>query len=658
MKRNSGWVQNMIMVLAGLVVMTVFSASGPCDCSSGSNSTTTEVTGKITATPDPMSADMDTINEKDSYGSGEKVEVLLKGTWNNDDSATFIWHPPLDSTNHVFPAGFTPEPGGPPYRFKNITREQAEAGFKVSYSTPNYDVIGEDYADFEENLEINQKIGGEDYSRYMTMGHTWERKGSSGSTFPVKPDNEFNISLPDAAPVTKWNIIRSSVVEVPMTKTTCQETVALAQSGNTFITIRIPLANEIKTNTAYAIPVIFSGSVYPKTRLISGPLDFDMPMEIRHDATTWSNMNLEAAEGEMWVALGVRPDVDLSTACDYASSQPSVNYLTQIQLDLSNRPASCENCEVLSYFCYETANSSSLADQIKPDVRRLAYGDYTCLGPGETPLASAGNWWLEDYTFSQNLKPGDAIHLDYWITNSDTASAHTFNIASTSSTLNVTDWVIHPGKVGDLFTPDTTRTVTSPFSVPASSDYHLHIMGTVPASAAVGNYTYRMTVTGDGMTPVQKTGSSLLIVTADGSLPAPSTPRPEVKVTGRADTNVISAGQQITYTFTIQNNGDEKLTNLVLKDTLPANTSYVSCTNADSCSLNGNEVTWTLASLGVNNSHSATLVVKVNAGVANGAVIRNDTYSVSTAENVSANGGIVSVIVGPPFRMYAPLFLR
>ena len=98
----------------------------------------------------------------------------------------------------------------------------------------------------------------------------------------------------------------------------------------------------------------------------------------------------------------------------------------------------------------------------------------------------------------------------------------------------------------------------------------------------------------------------------------------------------------------------------MLTDTLPLNTTYVSCSGADTCALTGNTITWNLASLDAGLTHSMTLVVHVNAGLPAGAHISNTTYSVATGQSVSANGTTVTTTVhdiGEAYQLYLP-FIR
>ncbi len=90
---------------------------------------------------------------------------------------------------------------------------------------------------------------------------------------------------------------------------------------------------------------------------------------------------------------------------------------------------------------------------------------------------------------------------------------------------------------------------------------------------------------------------------------------------------LVDVGDLITYTLTVTNqNPISATTNLVLEDTLPANTEYVSSDGVFSSGV----VTWTLPSLASSESWTAQLTVRVLPS-AHGAILNAD-YSVRSAE--------------------------
>ena len=82
----------------------------------------------------------------------------------------------------------------------------------------------------------------------------------------------------------------------------------------------------------------------------------------------------------------------------------------------------------------------------------------------------------------------------------------------------------------------------------------------------------------------------------------------------------ITPGHTITYEFTVKNLRNLAITNLVLHDPLPANTTYISDGTFNAAA---NRVEFTIASLPVNATQTLTLVVNVGNGIAIGTVIEN-----------------------------------
>jgi uncharacterized repeat protein (TIGR01451 family) len=121
-------------------------------------------------------------------------------------------------------------------------------------------------------------------------------------------------------------------------------------------------------------------------------------------------------------------------------------------------------------------------------------------------------------------------------------------------------------------------------------------------------------------------------------------------VTNVGSPNPVIAGNNITYTVTVTNNGPGTSANVTLSETQPTNTTFVSIAYASgttgwSCS--GTAYSCTIASFPVGSSTTFTVVAKVGSAVASGTVI-TDTASVSATTidpNPSNNYATVTTIV-------------
>src|SRR5207245_777900 len=92
----------------------------------------------------------------------------------------------------------------------------------------------------------------------------------------------------------------------------------------------------------------------------------------------------------------------------------------------------------------------------------------------------------------------------------------------------------------------------------------------------------------------------------------------------------VAAGSHITYTISYSNTGNANATNTVISDTVPANTTFVSATGGGT--LAGGVVTWNIGALNAGVSGSVQMVVKVNSPLANGTIIHNNTYSITSTQ--------------------------
>src|SRR5260221_44184 len=98
----------------------------------------------------------------------------------------------------------------------------------------------------------------------------------------------------------------------------------------------------------------------------------------------------------------------------------------------------------------------------------------------------------------------------------------------------------------------------------------------------------------------------------------------------------VAAGSNITYTLSYSNTGNEDATGVVIADTIPANTSFVSATSAGT--LASVVVTWNLGGRAAGASSTVTLVVSVTIPLANGTVIHNNTYGIDSNETAPTAG--------------------
>src|SRR6266508_1399099 len=97
----------------------------------------------------------------------------------------------------------------------------------------------------------------------------------------------------------------------------------------------------------------------------------------------------------------------------------------------------------------------------------------------------------------------------------------------------------------------------------------------------------------------------------------------DLSVTKSDSPDPVTAGDNLTYTVTVMNNGPDPATSVIVTDNLPAETTFVSCssTGGGVCGGSGNNRTVTFASLTPGESETITFVANVNCSVADGTVI-------------------------------------
>jgi uncharacterized repeat protein (TIGR01451 family) len=111
----------------------------------------------------------------------------------------------------------------------------------------------------------------------------------------------------------------------------------------------------------------------------------------------------------------------------------------------------------------------------------------------------------------------------------------------------------------------------------------------------------------------------------------------DLRVTKTADESV-TAGTDLVYTITVDNLGPSAAHNVVVTDTIPAGTTYVSATPASSATYDSGTVTWSLGTVRVADSPvTLTLTVRVDPGRTD-PVLNSATGTSSTPDPNTGNG--------------------
>jgi uncharacterized repeat protein (TIGR01451 family) len=121
-------------------------------------------------------------------------------------------------------------------------------------------------------------------------------------------------------------------------------------------------------------------------------------------------------------------------------------------------------------------------------------------------------------------------------------------------------------------------------------------------------------------------------------------PRADLSVTKGDSPDPVVAGNQVTYTMVVTNNGPSTAASTVLTDPLPGGTSFVSADGGGAES--GGTVTWNLGSLATGATTTVHLVVAVNAGRTSGLSNTASVTSSVTDPDASNNSATQGTTVG------------
>src|SRR6185369_2239589 len=112
----------------------------------------------------------------------------------------------------------------------------------------------------------------------------------------------------------------------------------------------------------------------------------------------------------------------------------------------------------------------------------------------------------------------------------------------------------------------------------------------------------------------------------------------DLSVTKTDAPDPVQAGGLLTYTLTVINSGGQNATGVRVTDTVPADTTFVSCGGDVACNQAGGTLTWNVGTL--NGSDSATLIftVQTDADLPNDSTIKNSGYQVDSDQTEPAGG--------------------
>jgi len=282
-----------------------------------------------------------------------------------------------------------------------------------------------------------------------------------------------------------------------------------------------------------------------------------------------------------------------------------------------------------------TANSSATTTSSDPN----SANNTTTVA---TPVVDVCDLAVTNSGTPSPVRPGNNITYTQTITNTGPSSCSTATFSEPLPTNATFVSVVVANTGGVTWTcPNSSPVSCTATSVPPGSTGTITAIYTAGASGTVTDTVTVGTATKDSNTA----NNTATVVIGISSIT-----QADLSVTNSASPNPVTAGNNITYTQVLTNNGRATALTPKLTDTLPAGTTAVSLTGP------GGTWTCTLATLtctdsaNMNSGTSATftLVLRVNTTVASGTTIsQTDTGSSTTADpNPSNNNATASVQVG------------
>jgi uncharacterized repeat protein (TIGR01451 family) len=182
----------------------------------------------------------------------------------------------------------------------------------------------------------------------------------------------------------------------------------------------------------------------------------------------------------------------------------------------------------------------------------------------------------------------------------------------------------------DTIDPDTTYVNATPAPTNITGDVLTWFIGTVEGGESV-SITLIVKVDaflGDG--EVMRNNVTLNYADANGNPYDEESDyvdvvctAPVMTITKTVDKDKADPGDTLVYTIVYENEGSGNATNVVIEDTLPADTTFVSATPSGYVKV-GDTLTWTFALVEGNSNGTITITVTVDAGVADGTILRNN----------------------------------
>lgn len=311
--------------------------------------------------------------------SGSQVTRELSVSGEPAGPVTYMWNPDSRISGIQF-SGAQPEPGGPPYIFKDVPAGQ---NVPIQYQAPVESGSGTYIYEM-----VEAKAG--DWVEY-SLADTWVNPGQSGSAFqpisyrrtepwPAAQNAAYNYYQLET-----WTGFQGMTLDTP----TCQKWAGYLKNEQVFMALDFPLPAD--TSNGIRLPLMVGRDMAPQAALQSlkqsGKSLIEGPLLILPERMGLVNQLLPAEEGRRWMALGLDPAQDLTCPDGLNLSGEEWEMYLKMTLDLDEGMGQFDQEVLKLYVCYAGQDSPLSALPVLSGRGSLQQNGITCAGPYAVPLA-------------------------------------------------------------------------------------------------------------------------------------------------------------------------------------------------------------------------------------------------------------------------------